>query len=684
MKSFVYILSAYLFTIVPNGFSQTIQIDHTLTMKKIGLMVNYLEDEGSGLDITDIITPEYETLWQSFEKESPGFGYTQSVFWVRVTLHNATSHKKKVYLQENYPLMDSLILYIPKEGFGYNRIETGDQKPFGRRLIKHRTFVFPLTLAANTSQTYYLRFQTDGSMNFVLQVSDPHYFQENAFNEYLLILFFNGIIFIMVFYNFCIFLFLREWVYFYYVLFIADVFICTGILNGTLFQFVFPGHPRLLNSLLPVSTTFAVLTALCFFGEFIDMKQNAPRVYNANRILVFVCTIIFLLTIFLPFRLGTPLSSLSTIIALVYGVVMGLILALKRIRTAYFYFTAWLAFIVGAFSYIAKSFGVLPTNFFTDWSLWIGISAQVTLLSLGLADKINQMRRAFRTLNLNLEEKVAERTTELNDTVDELRIKNQQLLETKDQLWGEMQLAKKIQTALLPRTPKLDGYEICGYMEPADEVGGDYYDIINLDRRNWLVIGDVSGHGVSAGLVMMMVQTAINVMVNKNPDISPCELLTSINKTIYANIKQLGKEKYMSITVLAAHKNGIFQFSGLHQNIMIFRKDTRIVELVETDGFWIGAMEDIQGLMSDNQIQITPGDTMLLFTDGIPEAQLKKKKPNPSRSVLQMFGEEKLADLLRKLGNKTVHEIKNGILSEMKAYYHWNDDITMVVVKRIK
>jgi len=108
-----------------------------------------------------------------------------------------------------------------------------------------------------------------------------------------------------------------------------------------------------------------------------------------------------------------------------------------------------------------------------------------------------------------------------------ISIENARLLmhrENSAKLEKEMEIASNIQSALLPRNPSIKGYEISTYMMPADEVGGDYYDIINVANRDWIIIGDVSGHGVPAGLIMMMVQTCIHNTLNIFPEISPSEL----------------------------------------------------------------------------------------------------------------------------------------------------------------
>ncbi|MDJ0761412.1 MAG: AAA family ATPase [Myxococcota bacterium] len=246
----------------------------------------------------------------------------------------------------------------------------------------------------------------------------------------------------------------------------------------------------------------------------------------------------------------------------------------------------------------------------------------------------------------------------------------------------EMEIAANIQTCLLPKQPSINGYQIAAHMAPADEVGGDYYDILNVGQQDWVVIADASGHGVPAGLVMMMVQTCIHHTLNINPAIQPSELLTIVNKTIAANIKLMNLGKYMTITVLTVQENGKISFAGLHQDIIVYRKKTDTIEMVETDGLWLGILDDVQNMMSDNSFELDRGDAMLLYTDGITEAWKKGAPQNTKGGAEQMFGEEKLKQLFAQSSTKPPHDIKNHILKELNNY-ECVDDVTMVVLKRM-
>ncbi|HRX47600.1 MAG TPA: PP2C family protein-serine/threonine phosphatase [Spirochaetota bacterium] len=276
--------------------------------------------------------------------------------------------------------------------------------------------------------------------------------------------------------------------------------------------------------------------------------------------------------------------------------------------------------------------------------------------------------------NIKAEDETGELARFFAEYITEIKSTGTALVEARDQLWGEMELAKKIQRVLLPAEPELPGYDVSVNMTPADEVGGDYYDIINIGGAYWIVIGDVSGHGVPAGLVMMMLQTAIRTVLNNNPHIAPSELLADINRVLTANIRLLGEDKFVTITILACFSGGRFIYSGLHEDIMIYRADSRAVESIKTEGMWLGIKNDITEFMSDDELVINKGDVLFLYTDGITEAFDKNRN---------IFSKKRLRELLEKEGNKPADEIRRSVLAELEGYAK-HDDVTMIIIRRIE
>lgn len=296
-----------------------------------------------------------------------------------------------------------------------------------------------------------------------------------------------------------------------------------------------------------------------------------------------------------------------------------------------------------------------------DIRIPIKVEDEIGFLTYNFNRMVRTIRSAKKRLDNHAEnlEKIVDRRTA------ELKV-------ARDALWGEMELAKRIQTILLPEHPSIPGYEIAAHMMPASEVGGDYYDVINDDEVDWVIIGDVSGHGVPAGLVMMMVQTSIQVILRGKPLVKPSVLLRVINRAITYNIKKLDEDKYMTITAFAFLKGGKVLFSGLHQDIYVFRAATGTVDVIETNGMWLGFMEDLGRLNRDFEFTLHVGDTLLLYTDGITEAM----SPHG-----ELFSNERLKQVFESLGGRDPEGIKRGILDAANEYT-MKDDVTLFVMKR--
>lgn len=248
------------------------------------------------------------------------------------------------------------------------------------------------------------------------------------------------------------------------------------------------------------------------------------------------------------------------------------------------------------------------------------------------------------------------------------------LKNARDKLWSEMEVAKRIQTALLPRTREVNGYQVSAVMLPADEVGGDYYDVVETARgETWLCIGDVSGHGVESGLIMMMAQTSVFSAVNRVAGKKPSEVLAEVNQVLKKNINRLGADRYMTCMVIQLEPERIV-YSGKHQEVLIWRERTQQVEILSTDGVWLGLVDDIEGLLADESRPIEAGDVILLYTDGVTEAMTRDRK---------LYGEERLREALAKYAKLPPEEIVRSIVDEVTRFMHkQNDDITVVALKR--
>lgn len=250
-----------------------------------------------------------------------------------------------------------------------------------------------------------------------------------------------------------------------------------------------------------------------------------------------------------------------------------------------------------------------------------------------------------------------------------------QLRAARDALWGDMATAKRIQTSLLPRVRQLPGYHVAATMLPAEEVGGDYYDVIETPEGElWVSIGDVSGHGVESGLIMMMTQTSIFTAVSNERGLRPSRVLERVNGVLNENISRLGVDRYMSISAISLRGDELV-FSGKHQDILVYRRARGVVEVVPTTGTWLGVLDDLRGRLRDERLRVEEGDVVLLFTDGVTEA---------TNAAGQMFGEKQLERALHDNACLDVETIVHNISREVQQHMdRLDDDLTLVALKRV-
>lgn len=249
-----------------------------------------------------------------------------------------------------------------------------------------------------------------------------------------------------------------------------------------------------------------------------------------------------------------------------------------------------------------------------------------------------------------------------------------ELKKARDALWSEMELAKRIQTALLPDREKVKGFEIAATMVPAKEVGGDYYDIIETPTGDkWVTIGDVSGHGVDSGLIMMMAQTSILSTVSISTDCKPSTVLQSVNMILRENISRLGSDHYMTMMAIRFNESQM-TLAGKHQDIIIYRSALNKTETIPTKGTWLGIDENIGQYLNDFPVTIEEGDLILLFTDGITEATNRNG---------EMYGQVRLEQALNEYADLPVRKILDRVIKDVTVFQEEQlDDMTLVVIKK--
>ena len=257
---------------------------------------------------------------------------------------------------------------------------------------------------------------------------------------------------------------------------------------------------------------------------------------------------------------------------------------------------------------------------------------------------------------------------------------NNQLKDENLHMKAEMELACRIQTSLLPHLSENvhPDFEIAAAMLPAAEVGGDYYDVlIGKDGTLWLAIGDVSGHGMTPGLVMLIAQT-IHATITTQMLLTPKDVIETLNRVLYQSVHdRLQVDHFMTFTTLKYEGSGRFTHAGAHLDLIVYRRATQTCELIDTDGVFLNFIPDINHATMNATFTLDVGDTLLLYTDGLTETW------NPQKKMLDVPG---LLNIVQRHAEEAVETLRDAVLADTLAWCEnrRDDDMSLVVVRRIR
>lgn len=250
----------------------------------------------------------------------------------------------------------------------------------------------------------------------------------------------------------------------------------------------------------------------------------------------------------------------------------------------------------------------------------------------------------------------------------------------RERIRHELDLAAMIQKQLLPKKlPRSQFVEVYGKMIPAKEMSGDYFDFMDHDGAGnfHICIGDVSGKGLPAGLVMIMARSYFRPLTRAI--VSPRQILSECNRLLHGDTR---KDVFMSALVLYwSDQQGKFVWSGAgHEHLIVYRARTRRTDAIKAGGVVLAAVRDADHVFKDNELVLEPGDALVLYTDGVTEAK------NPAG---EFFAQETPPSALQRLvelyGHLSAKDLLEAILWELKQFINGAeqaDDITVVTVKR--
>lgn len=315
-----------------------------------------------------------------------------------------------------------------------------------------------------------------------------------------------------------------------------------------------------------------------------------------------------------------------------------------------------------------------------------------------IVQKFNQLRAGIRQISTgNLDYKVRiEGDDEFVELANHFNQMGDRLKETiaeareKERLEHELKIARQVQLSLLPsRLPAVPGYEIAATLKTANEVGGDFYDVIPLEKGRFLfTIGDVSGKSTSAAFYMAQCISLIRYS-HQYTD-KPAEIAARLN--IYFSDPTVDKQMFITVIigVIDSSKNKIrFVRAGHTQPLWVPAEEHEAVRELSADGLGIGlerAGDLFVKQLREVEVFMKNGDTIVFFTDGVVEASKEGPGAANAESVeKQFYGEERLRERLSKLHGQDARDIMQKLSDDVEAFYKGQpkvDDYTLLVVQK--
>ena len=328
---------------------------------------------------------------------------------------------------------------------------------------------------------------------------------------------------------------------------------------------------------------------------------------------------------------------------------------------------------------VVTSSALVATALLGSVLLALVIGRGVTRSVRVLRDAANRVAQGSTDVRVELDTKDELQTLghAFNEMTSEIT-RAREALREQTRMSRDLEIAASIQSALLPPSLVHPELEFAGRMQPAQEVGGDFYDVLSDDRGRalWVTIGDVSGHGVPAGLVMLMTQSAFAAYFRANPLARPDEVIRGVNDLLSEQIGvRLRDDKYVTGLLLQHSGAGRFVYAGAHEWPLVFRKASGKTEVLEAPGPWLGIKRDLEDIPVSS-LSLARGDLLCLYSDGLIEA----------RDVHgELFDMERLGATLERAARRhdSLQLIADDVLQAVAEHAHEReDDWTLLLIRR--
>lgn len=357
----------------------------------MGMYLEILEDQNRILTIDDIQKEEFENRWIKSDRQVPSFGFTKSIYWVRLKIKSDL--EKKYFLEIRFPQFDKVSLFQIKTKSVSEEKQIGDYIPFKERDVPSRNLVFVINPSFQIDNLYFLRFETSDSMMLPISIWTEEAFLEKSNLEMYLFGMFFGALIVMGFYNLFVWISIRDNTYFFYVMYIFTFVYFWFNYTGLMTQYIWRWSIYFYHLFYAISIPLSFVFMISFTINFLQTEKTLPKIHRLLNVFRLIFIVTTLGTLFMDHQAVIILLVIEIVLVALLMIFGGILSFALGYRSARYYMLAWMTLLLGGIILALRNAGFLPSNPLTEYSAFLGTSLEVILLSLGLADRINDLQK---------------------------------------------------------------------------------------------------------------------------------------------------------------------------------------------------------------------------------------------------------------------------------------------------
>lgn len=344
----------------------------------------FIVDKAGNKTITEI---QQQAQWQIWQGDNIlNFGMTQSVYWIKLELHNFATEQ---YLRLKSPLLDCIDIYFIQQGQVDHR-QSGAAYPFSQREMLALDYLFKIPQGKSTA---YIRLHSNFALQIPIEIASLTHFNQSSIKQYWDLGLYFGLMLVMVLYNLFIFLSVRDKTYLYYILYISALTLTYASFKGIAFQHLWNENP-FYNTLVPTIASLPAIFIVLFAMKFLGISRKTfPCTYRICCLFILVLVICCLVNISGDYYFSANVSQVTTSVMSLFILFISVVAYRKSVKTARFFILAWTLYLISVVIYILQLQAIISFSDFTNNITLYGSAIEAVLISFALADRINILKR---------------------------------------------------------------------------------------------------------------------------------------------------------------------------------------------------------------------------------------------------------------------------------------------------